>query len=585
MLPDTALGSLGSLLDAIRDATAVDTDWSADASLHFLRNYTTESVDPYLQFHLVRDDIRPAISHGGYDTMVQELLDPGSDVRRDQPDVIVMSLLVDFLDARCVEPEWSADDCIAKIDELVGHVVEKTSSLLVLNTLLPPVDHLLDGATEASLETEISRVNKRILELQSRHSSRLIVSDFHELYRRSGEVDALDKRFWRASQAPFRKSFLDLYARDIAYHIRVLKGRSRKCLVLDCDNTLWGGVIGEEGLDGIQLHDSDKPGVYFRAFQEAAVALHDQGVMLAVCSKNNEDDVWEVLDNHPYCALKKSHLVAWRINWENKAANLVSLADELNIGLDSFVFVDDSPHERALVGAALPDVLVLGVPDELENLSNMLDSDRLFDTSSGSDEDRQRTQMYRQESERKREQNGYDDLTDYLSTLETVLRIFPVDSANKARVAQLTQKTNQFNLTTRRYSEADIEGFLENEDVAIFAMSVEDRYGSMGITGVLIGRRDGSSALIDSLLLSCRVLGRQLEFAFVDQCLRLLAKRWGKLTWHADFFPTRKNAQVADFWDRAGFVLESDLDGSRHYLLPDVSGSADYLNIISVKLE
>lgn len=584
-LPEESLNSLGSLLDAIRDAIAVDDEWTADASLHFLRNYTTESVDPYLQFHLIRDDIRPVVSHGGYDTMVQELLDPSSAMRRDEPDIVVLSLLIEFLDSRCVEPEWTADDCAAQIDKLVGYVLQQTSSLVVLNTLLPPIDYLLDKRTDASLRAEIARLNGHILELQSSHSSRLFISDFEELYRKSGEAGALDARFWRASQAPFKKPFLDLYARDIAYHVRVVKGRSRKCLVLDCDNTLWGGVVGEDGLDGIQLHDRDEPGAHFRAFQEAAIALHDQGVMLAVCSKNNEADVWEVMENHRYCVLKKSHLVAWRINWQNKAANIASLADELNIGLDSFVFVDDSPHERSLVETALPDVLVMGVPDDLTDYADILTVDQLFDMTSGSDEDRQRTQMYQQESQRKQEQSSYNDLTDYLKSLETVMHVFPVDSTNITRAAQLTQKTNQFNLTTRRYSEADIEKFLESEDAAVYAMSVEDRYGSMGITGVFIGRRDDATAIVDSLLLSCRVLGRQLEFAFVDQCLRLLVNRWGKLTWHADYLPTRKNSQVADFWERTGFTLQSELDGSRHYLLDYVPGSADYMNIIAVEVE
>lgn len=585
LLPESALNNLGSLLDAIRDALAVDTAWVAEARLHFLRNYTTESVDHYIQYQLIRDDIRPLITHGGYDTMVQELLDPDSDARHEVPDIIVMSLLLEFLDGRCVEANWTADDCIAQIDELIALALKHTSSLLILNSFLPPIDQLLGTAEHVSIKTEIARLNARVLELQSLHPSRVVVVDFEALYERSGATDALDPRFWRVSQAPFKKSFLDLYARDIAYHVRVVKGRARKCLVLDCDNTLWGGVVGEDGLGGIALHESDVPGAYFRAFQQAAIDLHEQGVMLALCSKNNEGDVWEVLDNHPQCILRRSHLVAWRINWQNKAENLVALAAELNIGLDSFVFVDDSPHEQSLVRSTLPEVLVLGVPDDLARLPDLLSGDRLFDTTSMSEEDRQRTQMYQQESQRKEEKDSFADLTEYLASLETVMRVFAVDETNKTRVAQLTQKTNQFNLTTRRYSEADIDRFLDDESAAVYAMSVEDRYGSMGLTGVFIGRRDGSSADIDTLLLSCRVLGRQLEFAFVDQCLRLLDKRWGKLTWQAEYLPTRKNSQVADFWDRAGFELESELDGSRDYLLRYVPGNADYLNIISVIVE
>ena len=269
-------------------------------------------------------------------------------------------------------------------------------------------------------------------------------------------------------------------------------------------------------MQGIELHDEQSPGIHYRNFQEAAIRLHDQGVMLALCSKNNEDDVWDVLENHPFCVLQKSHLVGWRINWQNKAANLASLAEELNIGLDSVVFVDDSPQEQALINELLPEVLVLPVPDDIVGFANILGEDRLFDTLMQSDEDRVRTKMYQNEAQRRQPQTNFEDLTEYLSSLQTVMHVFEVGNSTKTRVAQLTQKTNQFNLTTRRYSEADIDRFIGNENTAVYAMSVEDRYGDMGITGVFIARREKLSATVDTMLLSCRVLCRQLEFAFAE---------------------------------------------------------------------
>jgi len=583
LLPDSVLENLGSLLDAIREARSDGDDPAASPSVHFLRNYTTEPIDPYLQFHLLRDGIDPAIQHGGYDTMVQEVLDPDSDLHQSQPDVIVLSLLIEFLDPGCSSSSWSADDAIAQIDKLVGHVLQRATALLVINTLLPPIDSLL--ADDAGCSDELRRLNEHVAERAVANAGRVFVCDFADLYERAGGAEALDRRFWAASQAPFRKPFLVEYAADIAYYIRVLTGKARKCLVLDCDNTIWGGVIGEDGLDGIVLHDDTPPGCYFREFQQAAIGLHDQGVMLALCSKNNEDDVWEVLDRHPHCALQKSHLVAWRINWENKAANIAGLAAELNIGLDSLVFVDDSPQERALIEDALPEVLVLPVPDTLEHYAETLTKEKLFDTTAQSDEDRRRTRMYQDETNRKQQQQSFEDLTEYLKSLQTRMRVSAVNDDNRTRITQLTQKTNQFNLTTRRYSEADIERFAGDDDAAVLAMSVEDRYGDMGLTGVFIARRDGETAAVDTLLLSCRVLGRQLEFAFVDQCLRLLQKRWGKLAWRADFVPTRKNAQVADFWDRAGFELHATTDGNRHYVADDPAVPADYSDTIAVELE
>lgn len=584
-LSEDQLGSLATLLDAVAAAEAETTAWSGEVSIHFLRNYTTEFADPFLKFHLMRDGIRPEISHGGYDTMAQELLDPESAVRQHDPDVLVLSLLIEFLDPECANPGWSADKSIARIDELLDYAVERVRTPVVVNSLLAPVDRLVGDADTTHIDHEVSRINAHLRQRVEAHPSRIFLSDFAELFGRCGGPDAIDRRLWSSAQAPFDRRFLNEYAKDIAYFVRVLKGRARKCLVLDCDNTLWGGVIGEDGIDGIALHDREEPGVHFRAFQEAVVGLVDQGVMLALCSKNNLDDVWQVLDEHEHCLLDRSHLVAWRINWENKAANIASLADELNVGLDSFVFVDDSPQERALVAEMLPDVLVLGVPDDLSTYASLLAQERLFDTTARSDEDRKRTVMYQDAALRKEQRDRFSDLSDYLRSLETVLRVFPVDDDTKVRVAQLTQKTNQFNLTTRRYSVADIEAFMNDPDAAVYAMSVSDRYGDMGLTGVLIARRCDTAAVIDTLLLSCRVLGRQLEFAFVDLCLGALAGAWGSMTWRAEYLPTAKNAQVEDFWDRVGFVAEPEGGGGKRYSLDRRPSIPDYSRIISATME
>lgn len=583
-LSEDLFGNLGSLLDAIATAESETTEWAADARVHFLRNYTTEFTDPYIKYHLIRDGIRVEIGHGGYDTVAQELLDPQSGLLTQAPDVIVLSLLIEYLDPEVAETSWTADKTIARVDEYVGYVMDRTQSLLVVNTLLPPIDSLISGEAMVGAEAEIERLNAHLRELESAAAGRIFVSEFDEHFRESGGPAALDRRLWVSSQAPFRYTFLNRYARDIAYSVRLLKGRARKCLVLDCDNTIWGGVIGEDGIGGIVLDDQDPPGSHFFEFQQAAVALGEQGVMLALCSKNNEDDVWRVLEEHPHCPLDRSHLVGWRINWQNKAANLASLAGELNIGLESFVFVDDSPQERALIGEMLPEVLVLGVPDDLSAYPAILTKDKLFDTTARSKEDRQRTTMYQDEARRKQDQFRFADLTEYLSSLATVMRVFEVDDASKSRVAQLTQKTNQFNLTTRRYSLADVEEYAAGPDSAVFAMSVCDRYGDMGLTGVLIACRDGDTARVDTLLLSCRVLGRQLEFAFVDQCLRVLNQRWGDPTWKADYLPTRKNMQVEDFWDRVGFSVVASTGDGKQYTLESALSITDYSRIITAEL-
>jgi FkbH-like protein len=583
-LPETALENLGTLLSKISDAEAVDTDWAGDASIHFLRNYTTEPIDPYLQFHLIRDDIRALISHGGYGNVTQELLESNSILSDKGPDVIVLSLLVEFIDPRCKDPNWNADDALQQIDDLMLLLMSRTS-LVIINTILLPIEALVNPVELDTLNAQITRVNEHLRHLQKSNLNRIYIIDFQEIYSRYGHKKSIDQRFWKTSQAPFRKLFLNAYAKEIAYYIRVLKGRAKKCLILDCDNTIWGGVVGEDGLEGIELHDKKSPGIHYYNLQNAAIDLQNQGVMLALCSKNNEEDVLNVLDNHPLCALQRSHLVGWRINWRNKAENLMSLAEQLNIGLDSIVFLDDSPHEQALVNELLPQVLVLPVPHELDGYANLLCEDRLFDTSLQSDEDHRRTRMYQDEAQRVQQQHRVEDLTEFLRSLQTVMRIAKGNDLSKTRIGQLTRKTNQFNLTTRRYTEADIESLIGAEDSVVYAMSVRDRYGDMGITGVFIARLSGAVATIDTFLLSCRVLGRQLEFAFAYECLTLLDKQWPGVIWHADFEPTRKNTQVADFWEQVGFTTETDSCENKHYILKCISRFTEYSNIITTELE
>jgi len=573
---------MGSLLGAIQEAETAAEDWCADARIHVLRNYTTEPVDPYLNFHLLRDDIQPTISHGGYGTIAQELLDPNSSVARTPPDAIVLSLLVEFVDPAVVDDGWTADIAMREVTTYINTLVEQSSALVIANTFIPPIEALLGNMTD-SLGKELDRLNEHLLDTIRQYADRIVVCDWRELPGLGALDTAIDKRFWRSSQAPFRATFLDLYARRIASYVRAVKGLAKKCLILDCDDTLWGGVIGEDGLDGIELDATSGPGASFYRFQEEVVRLHDKGVMIAICSKNNEHDVWSVFENHEHAVLQKSHLVAWRINWEDKANNIVSIVNELNIGIDSVVFVDDSPRERSLVAGRLPEVTLIDLPNGAQPDAELLTRDRYFESLSTSVEDASRTRMYQQQSERSDEEHRFTDLTDYLQSLQTVIRIARVDEDSINRVAQLTQKTNQFNLTTRRYTEAEIREFANDPQMGVFRMAVEDRFGDMGITGVFIARLDGTTAAIDTLLLSCRVLGRQLETAFVDQCMQALEDSWTITQWQSAHISTRKNQQTAEFWDHMGFEFVSGDAYSKRYVCGVDSRIVDYLKIMTVE--
>lgn len=342
----------------------------------------------------------------------------------------------------------------------------------------------------------------------------------------------------------------------------------KKCLILDLDNTLWGGILGEDGPHGVKI-GGDYPGNAFLCWQQGLVELSKQGVILALCSKNNEADVIKFWQTNPDMALRRDHISAARINWQPKDKNIRELAEELNIGLDSMVFVDDNPAERELVRLTLPMVAVPEFPDKpyqlVEFYQNLVsDYFRNYELTA---EDTDKARQYRANAMRKAEQKRFVVFEDYLRSLDIEISVKKADRHNLARIAQLTQKTNQFNLTTRRYSEATVRKMI-SEGSKAYCMSVADHFGSYGISGVLIVNPTGNGgAEIDTLLLSCRVLGKGIEVAFVNHVLQVLAKRGYKLV-SAWYIPTKKNAQVKDFWTKVGGEAVKHIpDGSTQYII------------------
>ena len=356
----------------------------------------------------------------------------------------------------------------------------------------------------------------------------------------------------------------------------------KKCLVLDLDNTLWGGVLGEDGIDGIQL-GGDYPGKAYSYWQKSLLQLSRNGVILAVCSKNNESDVQEAWDKNAAMVLKREHFGALRINWEDKATNLRAMADELNIGLDSMVFVDDNPAERELVKQLLPQVEVPDFPEKPYQLMPFFKSlvDKYFRIYAVTAEDLAKTSQYRANALRKAEQSRFTDIEDYLYSLDIAIDVMPADAHNLPRIAQMTQKTNQFNLTTRRYTEDEVRQCL-NKSWHVFCIAVRDRFGDNGITGtVFLKPVDELTVEVDELLLSCRILGRGIEEAFFKTVLNLL-RLDGYRKVKAAYLPTAKNGQTADFFDRMGMTcIDQGSDGTKCYQmeLNDIFEIKNYYNI------
>lgn len=391
--------------------------------------------------------------------------------------------------------------------------------------------------------------------------------DFSEFLSTYPKEQWVDWKYYFISQIELNPKLARSFRKWFARKISELTLNRKKCLVLDLDNTLWEGVLGEDGIDGIKI-GGEYPGKAFLYFQEALIELSKKGVILAVCSKNNETEVLEAWKKNPFIKLNHKYISAYRINWQNKADNMVELAQELNIGLDTFVFIDDNPTERELVKQLLPMVEVPDFPEHPYLLPVFFSTlvERYFRVYTITEEDKKKTEQYKANINRTQEKNQFTDLESYLSSLEIEITVTEANRFNIFRIAQMTQKTNQFNLTTKRYTDTDIRN-LEGREFPIYCISVKDKFGDNGITGAIILEPFGDEVKIDTLLLSCRILGKGIELAFIRFILNQLYARGIKKV-YADYYPTVKNMQVADFYERVGFkLLAQKEDGRKSYIL------------------
>lgn len=411
--------------------------------------------------------------------------------------------------------------------------------------------------------------NEGLAALAARHPQvRLVATE--GLIARLGTRQAFDARFWFRAKAPYSAAALAELARAAAHATRGFGSRFHKVLVLDCDHTLWGGIVGEDGLDGIRLTPHSHPGNIFWQVQQQLRALEAQGVLLALCSKNNDADVLEVLQRHPEMPLRESHLVARKVNWSDKPGNLRALAAELNLGLDSFVFVDDSAFEVQAVREQLPQVTVFQVPKALHDYPALLAEQvaPLFVAGGVSEQSRSKTQQYRSLAAASQQQAAFASHEDYLRSLQLVLDVRRNATAQVPRIAELIAKSNQFNLSTQRLAAGEVAALMARPDAAVWSFGVRDRLADHGLTGVVVSHDEGDALVVDNFLMSCRVLGRGVEFA-IWRAVLANARSRGKTALRATYRPTAKNAQVRDFYDRLGLVLTDEAaDGSRHYAAP-----------------
>ncbi|MFE5857590.1 HAD-IIIC family phosphatase [Streptomyces sp. NPDC056500] len=519
---------------------------------------TLAALVPALTAEFARHGLLPRIRLSDFDGWVFDLVDPGSALYQSRPDLVLC-----VLDSAVVTDElpavWRASDVERVLAEKLA-LVERAATVfataadagtLVLNTLPLPREltaQLVDLRERAVLGALWREANARLLRLSAERTE-VITIDLDPLLAEGTPAREIRQSVY--AKAHLSDGLLAAYAREVGHLARQSAGGGKKVLALDLDNTVWGGVLGEVGQEGIETSGSYR-GEAFRRFQRVVKQLRSQGVLIAAVSKNDQEPVLSALREHPDLVLRVDDFLQIRANWRPKHDNLVELARDLNVGVDSVVFVDDSSFECGLVRRELPGVAVVAVDEEPARHVERLLADGWFDVRQLTADDLARPARYQQEQARLDFLDGFDSLDGYLRELDIRVELAPATPAEYARVSQLTLRTNQFNLTTRRLEPAQIRTLAEEPTAKVLTISSADRFGSNGLVGAVIVRRTDDTLHIDNFLLSCRVFSRGIEQSVLGAVLRD-ARAGGVSQVVADYRRTPRNGVVADFYPRWGF--------------------------------
>jgi FkbH-like protein len=526
-----------------------------------ISNTTVAPLAALLKTNLRAAQIEAEIFLVQYGEATQQILSPASPLYSFQPEIVSAYFDLDQLRPGLEHSlAFESDERRAQIrSELLEEVAAQVralrancaATLLVNNFPVAPRTALGIGL-DPVYKAAIRQLNLQLAQELSALPN-CFVYDCDALWSEVGWSDR-DRRFEMLAQLPFGPKLQPLIVQEWLRYHRALQGRSRKCVVVDLDNTLWGGILGEDGPDKIQMGDTPH-GRPYRRLQQTLKALCRRGILLAVCSKNNPDDVTPVLRGHPDMVLREADFAALRVNWQDKATNLREIARELNIGLQHVVFLDDNPAERLWVRESLPEVLVPELPEDAALYADVLTGCEL-DTLSLTEEDLKRTRMYAADRERRGFEATATNYEQFLNELQLTVRIERLQPQTLDRATQLCQRTNQFNLTTRRHTAADLQRFADSPDAIVLLMNVRDRFGEYGWTGLAVAQRTGARAEIESFLVSCRVLGKQVEFALFA-ALADWARRNGYATLSASYRPTPKNNLCAGFYPKCGLLADT----------------------------
>ncbi len=499
-----------------------------------------------------------------YNQIDAQLIDEGSETYAFGPDMILIypateKLYEDFLELDKDKRAGFAEDTVKRLIrywELAARFSKARIMQMNFTEIRDAAFGNYGAVVEDSFTFQIRKLNY-LLQDEMRKRKGIFPVDILSVQISSGTDSFYDPVLYYNAKVNVALNSWGYVAKEIYDVICAISGKIKKCVVLDLDNTLWGGVIGDDGLAGIEIGELGR-GHVFTDLQLYFKQLKDRGILLAVCSKNDEATAKEPFEKHEEMVLRLSDFAMFVANWEDKASNIRHIQQTLNIGMDSIVFIDDNPFERNLVRNMIPDICVPELPDDPAGYLGFLQSENLFEVASYSSEDADRTGMYQAEARRRESEASYESIDDYLKSLEMVGEAKPFDSVRFPRIAQLTQRSNQFNLRTVRYTEDDIARIADDDSYITLYYTLRDKYGDHGLVSVVIMRKESEDTVfMDTWLMSCRVLKRGMEEYIINKAVAY-ARDAGYDTISAEYIPTPKNGMVKDIYPKMGFTMVSE---------------------------
>ena len=555
-LNDSQLNRLAKKLKSIKD-NGEDLTPLIPISIGILSNASTDLISPVVIGAALSFGIQLDVFEGEFDQVIQEALSEKSSF----DDLSLDSLLI-AIDYRGLplspspgdikSAQKNVQDCIKYLEKISDSMYSKTGSKIILQNFARPID-MLFGSFESRLPGTMSwLVNQININMHSLANAHTSILDIDHLSSTIGLFKWHDPTLWNIGKFPFSQRYSPIYATYICRILASHLGKSRRCLILDLDNTLWGGVIGDDGIDGILLGNGNPTGEAFLNIQQMALELYERGIVLAISSKNEDKNAREPFKKHPDMILREDHIAIFQANWSDKASNIKAIANQLSLGLESLVFLDDNPAERMQVRRELPEVAVPELPDDPALYVQTLIGAGYFEATAFSEEDSQRALFYKGNAKRLEILNLSSDMDSYLESLEMKINFSKFDKVGRSRITQLISKSNQYNLTTKRHDESKVTLLEKDSKYFTCQVRLKDTLGDNGMISVIICKKNNESWLIDTWLMSCRVLGRRVEEAVLHHIIsNAVADGASKLI--GQYIPSPRNEIVKEHYQKLGF--------------------------------